>query len=240
MCTCSDSAGGLGMVLVDMAREACSYSVRRDLSLIALLVCTRRNMEMASTSGMSIILTSSHWEKWALNPSDDQACKLTFLQLVNVQEIMYCPLMFLTKASILLLYLRIFSTSNKTRLAYVIHTVMAATFGLYFAQFFVTLLGCIPRKKLWNPSVTGHCINLNLALEFSGAFNVGADFLILFLPLHSIWRLQMPFQRKIQVSAVFAFGLFACVASIMRLVKQFHIANAKDLTYAAFEVGLWT
>lgn len=165
--------------------------------------------------------------------------------------------MFITKTSILLLYLRLFVPHHKTKLAYLIYLVILANFLLYTSQMFVTILACIPREKIWKPATTGHCLNLNLSLEFSGIFNVVSDFIILVLPLHTIWHLQMKKERKFQISAVFGFGLLydhlnprsrnpnanflsACIASIMRVVENFKAAETEDLTYASFPLGLWT
>lgn len=115
--------------------------------------------------------------------------------------------MFITKTSILLLYLRVFVPQQRTKIAYNIYAVILANFGLYFSQMVVTILACTPREKIWNPMTPGHCLNLNLSQEFSAAFNIVSDFIILVLPLHAIWHLQMPRERKFQVSAVFGFGL---------------------------------
>ena len=128
-------------------------------------------------------------------------------KLANAQQVLYAPLMFITKASILLLYLRLFAPNHKAGIAYVIYIVISFNFLLYLSQFIVTIAACIPREKIWNPTTPGHCLDLNLSQEFSAAFNIVSDFVILILPLRAIWKLQMRKERKIQASAAFGFGL---------------------------------
>ncbi|KAL3418483.1 hypothetical protein PVAG01_10199 [Phlyctema vagabunda] len=51
-----------------------------------------------------------------------------------------------------------------------------------------------------------------------GIFDAVLDFISLLLPLPMIWTLQMPFQRKIQVTFVFLLGGFALAAAIVRMI----------------------
>ena len=67
-----------------------------------------------------------------------------------------------------------------------------------------------------------------------------SDFIILFLPLGVIWRLNIAIKRKFGVFAVFATGVFACIASICRLVYTVKIFYRPDVTYAVQEMELWT
>ena len=124
--------------------------------------------------------------------------------MASAQQILHTPLMFITKTSILLLYLRLFVAHHTTKLAYLIYLVILANFLLYTSQMFVTILACIPREKIWKPATAGYCLNLNLSLEFSRIYDVASDFI---MPLHTIWHLQMKKERKFQISAVFRFGL---------------------------------
>ena len=66
---------------------------------------------------------------------------------------------------------------------------------------------CTPREKIWNPSLPGTCINIQLSFVITAVINIVSDVTILLLPLAWIWQLQMPVTRKLGVSAVFATGL---------------------------------
>ncbi len=166
------------------------------------------------------------------------------------------PIIFITKLSILLLYLRIFVPSGKPKIYYAIHFVIWFNLLFYLANIPIEIWPCIPREKLWSPSLPGHCINDDLVFVSGGIINVVSDFAILLLPIMSIWRLQMPTRRKVGVSAVFATGLLyvsrpwcrlgsadfgsGCISSIMHLVTSVRSAGNPDKTYYLFPVALWT
>ena len=128
-------------------------------------------------------------------------------QLAKVQAILYCPLIFVTKLSILLQYLRIFVPNHAGKLYYAVQFMIWLNLLFYIAVTLVGIFTCTPRKKIWESSTPGRCVNTNVLEITTGTINVISDFSILMLPLNSIWRLQMPRKRKIALSAVFATGL---------------------------------
>ena len=73
-----------------------------------------------------------------------------------------------------------------------------------------------------------------------------SDFIILVLPFHRIWTLQMPWKRKSKILAVFTIGFLACVSSIVRLVYSVQLSQIPN-TEAASQAqqlatdkdGLW-
>lgn len=155
--------------------------------------------------------------------------------------------------------MRLFVPQKKTRLAYIIYLVILLNFLLYFPHFFAVMFACVPQEKIWKPSTPGHYLDLYLLLIFSRSCNIVSNFIMLVLPLQTIWHLQMRSGRKAQVSAVFGFGILydhfdynsrngglnannlsACIASIFRVVEIFKAAQTKDGTYALFPLGLWT
>ncbi len=128
-------------------------------------------------------------------------------QLANVEQILYGPLIFLTKLSILLQYLRIFVPNHAGKLYYTVQFMIWLNLLFYIAATLVEIFTCMPRKKIWEPSTPGRCVNNGIVVIITAAINVISDFSILVLPLSSIWGLQMPRKRKIALSAVFATGL---------------------------------
>lgn len=69
------------------------------------------------------------------------------------------------------------------------------------------IMKCLPRKKVWNPTMQGRCIDLPVAPKAGAVINIISDFSILVLPIGKIWQLQMSQKRKLEVSAVFSTGL---------------------------------
>ena len=146
---------------------------------------------------------------------------LNDLQLTNAVEITYCLVICITKVSILLLYLRMFSPSRTVCI--IIHVNLWANVLFYTAGFFVEIFECVPREAIWNPrhghsgtyydpwdggkTGTYKCVNQDLLEVVSAVFNLLSDFAILLLPISTVWYLQMRMKKKVAVLVVFATGL---------------------------------
>ena len=74
----------------------------------------------------------------------------------------------------------------------------------------------------------------------TAVINSLSDWIILVLPLWAIWRLKMPLQRKLSLFAVFATGIFACIASVCRLIYTVKVFYTADMTFAVQQLELWT
>ena len=122
-------------------------------------------------------------------------------------EIYYKPLVFITKLSILIQYMKIFVPNHKGKTYWWIHILIWTNLLFYTAVMLVQIMACLPREKLWNPKVPGRCINIPHLLVTVAAVNIVSDVSILVLPLGKVWQLRISARRKIGVSAVFAAGV---------------------------------
>ena len=126
-------------------------------------------------------------------------------QWANVSEMLYPPLIAITKLSICLQYIHIFVLNREKKFWYLQGFIWINM--LYFiACFFVTTFQCVPRAKIWNPELPGQCLRYQTYIFATGLFNVVSDFLMLAFPMVCIWNLQMSTKRKIGVSAIFFVG----------------------------------
>ena len=50
---------------------------------------------------------------------------------------------------------------------------------------------CRPMAKIWNPSITGTCVNRLLFFIVTSGINMGFDVVILVWPLPLLWGLQV-------------------------------------------------
>ncbi|KAF5864279.1 hypothetical protein ETB97_008057 [Aspergillus alliaceus] len=141
--------------------------------------------------------------RWEVAPSDLRE----FLKLANACQILYGPIIFITKLSILLLFLRVFAPSVKGVTYFFIQLLIWFNFFFYFADTILKIFECTPRSRIWDADVSGHCININGPILVASIFNVVSDFLILFLPIVCVWRLQMTLKKKMCTSAVFVAGI---------------------------------
>lgn len=101
------------------------------------------------------------------------------------------------KASILLSYRRIFGHIRWFKFA---ANVLGTLVGVwFFAVFFSVLFQCTPIDKAWYPLKDGHCIDLIPFLWGNSISNNILDWLILFMPVVPVWRLQMDPVQKLLV-----------------------------------------
>ena len=118
----------------------------------------------------------------------------------------YVLVIVITKSSILLLYLRIFSPSPLIRNLIIVN--LWANILFYVVAFFVEMFNCVPRAAIWDVRIQDyHCLDVEAAELASAAFNVVSDFAILVLPISTVWTLQMRTKKKLAVVSVFATGL---------------------------------
>lgn len=114
--------------------------------------------------------------------------------------------MFFTKASILLLYRRLFCPSNISRtpiwwsiwfvfwwnLLYAIALVLAVAFE------------CVGKAAL--VAEGKQCVNGYAVLICASVINVTTDIMILIIPIAAVWGLHMAAEKKWRLTAVFAVG----------------------------------
>jgi hypothetical protein len=140
------------------------------------------------------------------------------------------------KLSILLFYTRIF---KERRFTFWLRVLIFLTIIHYLGDQFVIIFECVPIQALWDPFVTGTCIDLIKFFVATGGINVGLDAAILLLPLPMIWALEIEKHHKIALSGVFLLGVFVVVAAIVRVVVISRLAIV-DITWEFVDAALWT
>ncbi|CAG8984096.1 hypothetical protein HYALB_00010596 [Hymenoscyphus albidus] len=159
----------------------------------------------------------------------------------NLVQILYGPVILVVKLSILLQYLRIFVPTRRGNLGMYIGLCLVSGTHLvfYIVVTFIQIFSCRPREATWNKLIQDkYCLNLPAMFVASGVVNVVSDLIILVLPIHSIWKLQITTRQKMQVTAAFATGLLVCVASIARCYYIVKFFETEDQTWAIVPPGL--
>ena len=126
------------------------------------------------------------------------------LQNINYIYILYCPVVFITKLSILVQLLHIFAPTRTGVNFYLCHFMIWFNFLFYTAIFFVAIFICNPRAKFWNPALPGKCVDINSVNIITSVINAVSDLVLLLLPIICVSRLQMDRRKKLGVIAVFA------------------------------------
>lgn len=120
---------------------------------------------------------------------------------------LYGPVVFFAKASLFLLYLRLFSPDRWTR--NLIYFGLVTTFVMYLATTVAFGVLCLPRpRESWLEALLSPRCTKSLSMTYvQGVFNVVSDFYVLILPIPVTLKLQLPLQKKIGVCAIFMTGL---------------------------------
>ncbi|KAF2232842.1 hypothetical protein EV356DRAFT_449566 [Viridothelium virens] len=139
----------------------------------------------------------------------------TIAKLVVANNCLYAAITNLTKASILLQYLRVFSSRI---IRYIAWTLMfLCVVALAWAIFGGVFL-CTPVGKLWQPEIPGWCMNAEHYWVSTAAANVFLDFSVLILPMPVISTINLPKRQKAALIFIFLLGGFGAVVSLVRLL----------------------
>ncbi|TGZ76378.1 hypothetical protein EX30DRAFT_399299 [Ascodesmis nigricans] len=105
------------------------------------------------------------------------------------------------------------------------------------------IFNCWPVNGAWDPAVrkVAKCYSpatfTSIGL-FNTSMNVITDVIFATIPIPLIWNLQMNRRAKIALGGILSLGYFACIAGIIKGVKQSNSRKAKDSTFHE-EVQIW-
>ena len=125
---------------------------------------------------------------------------------------LYSPTVLMAKFSLLLLYLKIFHSIDNLR--YCVYLSMSFLSLFYCGVFIAYAVVTIPRSGHGAvlveraPLVNIQHLSLNTALNIvQGVVGFASDFFIFCLPIPVVWKMQLPWSKKIGVLAIFMTGL---------------------------------
>ncbi|KAL7275791.1 hypothetical protein RUND412_001244 [Rhizina undulata] len=163
---------------------------------------------------------------WDIVSADETlALKLNF-----ANQLLYYPILSLTKISTLIFYRRI--SSNKTFRIW-IYILLACNAGLTISITLADLFQCTPLPYVYDKTIRGRCINNGAFFVSTAAINILTDFAVVILPMPMLWGVQIHVKQKIALMGLFSLGTFVCVISIIRLqsiITTFVFTNP-DPTY---------
>lgn len=136
-----------------------------------------------------------------LRTSTNELCKWYRIAAVEYGLIICC-----VKCSILVQYIQIFMPTAKPRALYWTTVFLfVANILCYVLITFLEIFACSPIAKSWDPLITdGYCVvDLRVLNAAATAHNSGSDFIILAIPHLIIWRLNMTWRKKLNLSIVF-------------------------------------
>ena len=120
-------------------------------------------------------------------------------------EVVYSVLMYTLKASILISYHRVFGKASWV--SWAIKVMFGLSTVWFITTLFMFLFQCRPIEAAWKPlQVHGKCINLIDFIWGMSATNFILDWMILFLPILPVVKLQMSPLQKALVIGSFLLG----------------------------------
>lgn len=158
-------------------------------------------------------------------------------KLIVVNNDIWALTVNVTKASILMQYLRIFNSRRTRPLTYLL--LFSLLPAVCWAVFGGTFL-CTPVRKLWDPEVPGHCISAQKYWLSVAGVDIILDFLILLLPMPAISSLRLPRKQKVSLILPFALGFIICAVSLARLATVYITALEQDFVGSCIWAIIWS
>ncbi|KAL6233066.1 hypothetical protein BDW75DRAFT_7434 [Aspergillus navahoensis] len=169
--------------------------------------------------------------KWGTEPI------ITISKLIIPLQFLWVLSLSCTKISILFLYLRIFPVRWLVVSSY-------ATMGVIVAWAIATILaGCLicrPFAYNWDKTIPGgYCGDQVTSFTITGIVNLLTDVVVLVLPMHNLYRLQMATYKKVTLIAVFGLGAVTCVISALR-ISVLSTMDFTDITYTMPKANIFS
>jgi hypothetical protein len=101
---------------------------------------------------------------------------------------------------------------------------------------------CTPIRKFWDADVPGTCpLTPMMSLFGAGIPHFIIELGILLCPLFEIWKLHLPWRRKLAVAVMFTAGIAVCISALMTIVHTLALDKKmnKDLTWDGLEDQIW-
>lgn len=110
--------------------------------------------------------------------------------------------------------------------------------------FFWDIFQCSPVAKQWDFRITdGHCVTADqiVAAAYSiSVMTILSDWLYALLPVPMLWTVKMTKQAKATVIVILGLGVFASIATLIRLKFLADLTDTDDILFAGTDAMVWT
>ncbi|KAJ4227040.1 hypothetical protein NW759_004414 [Fusarium solani] len=161
-----------------------------------------------------------------------------FLRYLFAASLTYVFAIAFIKLTILALYWKLFSITARVPIAILFSSVVIWMVVLVF----VATFSCNPVEKQWNILIEhGKCMEQKPVYLGGSLPNVIIDFVLVGMPLPSVFRLNIPLGRRLILAGMFTLGFFICIVSIIRLTIVMSIrTDDRNVTYNLRDFMLWS
>ncbi|ESZ96957.1 hypothetical protein SBOR_2639 [Sclerotinia borealis F-4128] len=205
-------------------------------------VANYNNPLLITGFAVGAMLVESSYVGWAVHAWDIRPESLTLgLKFIYTTQILFSAALTTIRLSMLWLISRLFQTGAPK--------LRRFTFGvmiymlLHSSIFIITLIfQCRPVSDYWTISLIpqDNCINQKVHLLFTSICNAITDFVVVILPLQTVWKLQLPYKQRVSLCLLFAIGFLTSTASIIRTVYVYESTDVTDKSWATYAVYMWS
>ncbi|KAK8113133.1 hypothetical protein PG984_013659 [Apiospora sp. TS-2023a] len=157
------------------------------------------------------------------------------LKIIFVETLLFAPAFFFPKAAILLLYRQLFVIQRGRRIA--INIGLVVILLLYLSNIPMAVIYNAPHAgQSWDSmllTLKENAREFCIAGSVQSAIGAVLDIYIFILPLPILWKLQLPYRRRVQLVATFSTALLAVAGSFASLVFKIRSATTTDLSWNA-------
>ncbi|KAI1075871.1 hypothetical protein F5B20DRAFT_368620 [Whalleya microplaca] len=197
------------------------------------------------TISCSLILRGVYYGLGRHNKSLDQYDEIQGLKYQALATATYVSNMWLIKSSIGIFLLRL---SNRKRYTYTLYASIAIVTVWSLALFFWNIFQCNPVEAQWDYTIlktdtTSHCVSADEIVNAAYALSVMtiiSDWLYALLPIPMIWNVKMTTQAKLTVIVILGLGIFASIATLVRLKFLSDLSDMTDILFAGTDAMVWT
>ncbi|KAK4555605.1 hypothetical protein LTR86_007358 [Recurvomyces mirabilis] len=141
-------------------------------------------------------------------------------KLILVVEQCQCCTIWLAKACLLIMYLRL-TTMRRENIAIKVLCGYVA-FGFVFMEIFYFGVWCRPFYEYWAvPTDNIQCSAATNHLITNAVLNLTSDLIMIAIGLPMFLRLKLPMKKKVPIVGIFSLGLFVILAAILNKVYSF-------------------
>jgi hypothetical protein len=168
------------------------------------------------------------------NRSLSQSDEIQALKWQALATASYVSNMWLIKLSIGLFLLRL---AAQRRYKYILGISIFVVGAWSLALFFWNIFQCNPVAAQWDYTIlerdpTAHCVSADEIVSAAyalSALTILSDWLYALIPIPMIWQVKMTVQAKWSVIAVLSLGVFASVATLVRLKFLADLTDVLDI-----------
>jgi hypothetical protein len=155
---------------------------------------------------------------------------------------LYIIVTFISKISMVLLYLRTWPSSIRSTFGIICWTAIGLLLASFIAIECVTIFQCTPFHYNWSDlaNSTPHCTDRVTQVYATASMNIFYDIMVLSIPLAKLMDLDITFRQKAGIMFVFLVGIVVTVCSIVRLRYLSNFGTSLNFTYDYSYLGLWS